>query len=375
MITMDRVRELAGERHRPVVTSCYIDVDGRRNPRAVDVERHLNTLRREVEQRLEEDRELLPHDYRTSVRSDLERIERFVNQDFDRSNTRGLAIFACSAEGFFEAVGLPFEVHDEVALDRRPRLRQLELGLAEQRTYGVALVDRERVRLFVADATGMREIGSKSERIGSRQEQGGWAGPRIQRHADEIGRRHLEEFAATTREVFREQPVDALIIGGTTEDIVEFRNQLDQDIAARVEGTVAAGTKAPPDEVREAVFAEIERLREERHRALLERLDAALAGGEPAARGLQEVIRALMEKRIEVLVVGDGFTRSGWRCTACDALSLQGGACPTCGGVMEEVDDIVEEVIVRAAGMEAQVERADRERAERFSQIAAILRW
>lgn len=375
MITMDRVRELAGEQHRPVVTTCYLDVDGRRNPRPVDCERHMANLRREVEERLGQANGDLPHDYRMSVRSDLERMERFVAEGFDRSTTRGLAFFACSAEGFFEVVELPFAVENEVALDRRPRLRQLELRLGEQQTCGVALVDRQRLRLLVADATGLHEIGAQEQHVGSWKEQGGWAGPRIQRHADEIARRHFEEFGQTLAEVFAALGVDAVLLAGTEDDLAEFREQLDPQWRERIAGTVSVGTTAPLDEVREAVLQAVERIAAERHEALLQRLDAAVAGEEPSAGGLQAVVDALLEKRLEVLVVSDNYTEPGWRCPACETLALRESACPACGTSMERLDDLVDEVVVRAAGLDARVARADPQRLQRFGQIAAILRW
>jgi peptide chain release factor subunit 1 len=374
---MERVRELAGERHRPVVTTCYVDVDGARNPRPVDRERHMANLRRELERRLEDEhgRGGLPHDYRTSVRSDLERMERYVSEELDRGGTRGLALFACSAEDFFEAVALPFAVHDEAALDTRPRLRQLELGLAEQRTWGVVLVDRQRLRLWVADATGLHSLGDRTEHVGSRQEQGGYAGPRIQRHADELARRNFEEFAAAVAYAFHDVDVDGLLVGATGDDLVAFLDELDRGVAERVAAHITVGTNAPDDEVRAAVARAAELLTEQRREEVLRRLEAALDGAEPAAAGLNAVVDALLEKRVEVVVVEDGYTASGFRCTSCDMLALEGGACPSCGAGMEDVDDMVDEVVTRALRENAAVLCAAPDRLRRFGHIAAQLRW
>ena len=60
MITMQRVRELAGQHHQPAVTSVYLDVDGRRNPRPIDVERHFKDMRKQIEERIESERDRPP---------------------------------------------------------------------------------------------------------------------------------------------------------------------------------------------------------------------------------------------------------------------------------------------------------------------------
>ena len=51
MISEDRVRELAGHRGSCVVTSCYLDVDGRQHPRHADYEAHLEHLLREAREK------------------------------------------------------------------------------------------------------------------------------------------------------------------------------------------------------------------------------------------------------------------------------------------------------------------------------------
>jgi peptide subunit release factor 1 (eRF1) len=372
---MDRVRELAGRRQEPVVTSLYLDVDGRHNPRPVDYQRHLTTLRKQVEERLEGDGEKPPHDYRMSVRGDLERIGSFVTEGFDRSNVRGLAFFACSAHDWFEVVELPFAVGDQAALDERPRVRQLELLLAEQRTYGMVLVDRRRVRVFRATPEAFEELTEKYEFVGSRKERGGPNGPGLQRHVDENSRRHYREFAGVIRDAFAQHPVDEIVVGATEEDFAEFRGELDRDLAERICRLVSIDTTAPPDEVRTAVNGVAEQRVEQRRSEVLDRFAAAVNGEEPAAAGLAQVIDALNMKRVELMLVSEGYVARGRRCPADGMLALEGEECPACGTPLEDVEDIVDEAVVRALEADAPVYRIPDDRLQRFGQIGAILRW
>jgi peptide subunit release factor 1 (eRF1) len=373
---MQRVRELAGQRHQPAVTSVYLDVDGRRNPRPIDVERHFKDMRKEIEERLEAEGPKPPHAYRMSVRGDLERMQRFVAEDFERQGpTRGLALFSCSHDRWFEVVEVPFDVHDQAALDERPRVRQLELVLAEQRVFGVVLVDRRRLRVFRASPDGFEALAERFEFVGSRHERGGWSGPGVQRHADEISRRHFREFGEAVHEVFRKHPVDEVLVGATEEDLAEFRVDLHPHVAERITATITATTSTPLEEVREEVAQVAEQRIEERRNAVLQRFTEAAAGAEPAATGLQQVVDALNEKRVEVLLVDSRLTASGRRCPRDDTLSLDARECPACGTAMVDVEDMVDEAATRALDLDAPVYSVPDDRLQRFGQIGAILRW
>jgi peptide chain release factor subunit 1 len=375
VITVERVRELAGQRHQPVVTSLYLDVDGRRNPRPVDYKRHLTTLRKQVEERIEGEAKP-PHAYRMSVRGDLERIRQFVCEDFDREGpVRGLALFSCSAERWFEVVELPFDVGDQAALDQRPRVRQLEMGLAEQRTYGVALVDRRRIRIFVSTPERFAEVGEKYEDLRSRAERGGWNGPKIQHHADEIAHRHFRDFAAVLRDTLAAHPVDELFVGATDEDLAEFSGELDHQVEPLITGRVNAGTTAPVEEIREATAHAVEERTRQRRAQLLDRLGAAVNGEEPAAVGLGPVLEALMMRRVELMLVDEDHTAPGRRCPKCETLALDAAECPACGTPTDAVEDMVDEAVVRALGEDAPAYGYDAEQMAGFRQIGAILRW
>ena len=82
VIAEDVIRSLVGFRgERAPVTSCYLDVDGRRYVRHQDLEHEVNVLLHDARSRANGD---------DSVRRDLHRIEELVKGGIDRSNTRGL---------------------------------------------------------------------------------------------------------------------------------------------------------------------------------------------------------------------------------------------------------------------------------------------
>src|SRR5947209_10006885 len=84
VISEDRVRALAGHRASTVVTSCYLDVDGRRHPRHADYETQLDHLMRQGRDRAA----AYGPEAARSVAADLDRMAAWVRSGFDRSRVR-----------------------------------------------------------------------------------------------------------------------------------------------------------------------------------------------------------------------------------------------------------------------------------------------
>ena len=81
VIAEDVIRTLVGFRgERAPVTSCYLDVDGRKYVRHQDLQHEVNVLLHDARTRANGD---------LSVRRDLHRIEELVKGGLDRSRTRG----------------------------------------------------------------------------------------------------------------------------------------------------------------------------------------------------------------------------------------------------------------------------------------------
>ena len=130
--------------------------------------------------------------------------------------------------------------------------------------------------------------------------------------------------------------------------------------------------------MRRAVASRIEEAGRAREDAALARLVEAFAGGPGrAASGLPEVLAAVHEQRVEILLVEAGFAEPGARCPTCGWLGAGGlAACPADGSATEPVGDLVEAAVERALTQAADV-RVLRDRAELAShgRIAAVLRF
>jgi peptide subunit release factor 1 (eRF1) len=376
VISEDRIRALAGHRGSAVVTSCYLDVDGRRHLRHSDYEAQLDHL---VRQGRDKAAGFGPEAAR-SVAADLDRIASWVRSGFDRSRVRGLAFFACSIDSFFEVVESPLPVRNGVVVNHTPHVRPLESLLQAYERFAVMLVDRQRARLFrfeLGELTEQTEVFDAVSRSGDQagHPAQGSRGAAVQRHNDEVAHRHLKHAAEVAFAELQQRPVDHLILGGPHEMVVELEGLLHPWIKDRVADRLAISATAGPDEVRQAALCVEAAVARRNEAALVDRLrDAVGAGGGVA--GLEPTLAALVGRRVELLLVSDGYETEGWRCRSCQYLGPLGRRCPVCANSMDLVDDVVEEAVEDALANKCRVQMV-RENADLdvLGRIGAILRF
>ena len=341
VLTEAAIRELAGIRGTIApITSCYLDVDGRRLVRHQDVEHELDGVLREARQRANGHK---------SVHEDLKRIEAFVRAGFDRHETRGLAIFACAASDIWEVIQLPKSVRSHLVINHAPAVGQLEAMLQEHEPIGVLLADKQRVQIYVFEMGRLidhselldelpRDYDSRGER-----ERGTPA-----HHLEELAHQHLRHAAQAAFDLWQQRGFHHLVIGAPDAIASQLEQNLHPYLQARCRGRIPLGVGAPFADVQraaEAVDVDMERTREAAH---VERLREAAASGRKGVVGLPGTLAALNEHRVERLVVSQDFAQEGWRCPDSDALLSVGPTNPANGVAMVRVVDVVEDAIDEA---------------------------
>ena len=351
-LTTDTVRSLAGYRGRNApVTSCYLDVDGRRFPRHQDYLHELDLLLRRT-------RAELNGDHSWSVARDLQRIENHVRGGLDRSRMRGLAFFSCSAEGFWEVIELPVRVSSQVVVESSPHVRQLESVLDEYERFGVLLADRQRARMLVFELGELIDRSEVFDEITHREDVKGHVlvKTRSAGQTNEVKHQHLRHAADVAFHVFQEQQFDHLVVGAPSDVAAELVACLHPYLRARVVERIAVPVTATDEQVR-TVALEVEREVERRkEKALVDRLRGAIGSGRRGASGLTATLEALVERRVEHLIVSQGFRSPGWHCRTCGYLGRVGRSCPLCRRSMEQTSDIVEHAIEEAVAQSCRVE-------------------
>jgi peptide subunit release factor 1 (eRF1) len=348
-ITDEAIRELAAFRSEDApVTTCYLDVDGRRRPSLAEVDQQLTHLLRQAHEHVDGD---------PSVAEDVKRFEAYVRSGIDRSRVRGLAMFSCSASSFFQAVELPVPVRDRLVVNATPAVAQLEAVLQEAEPVGVLLVDQQRARTFVFSLGELIEHGEQLDELPRDVDVPGHrdhGDP--SHHIEALVDRHLRAAADLAWSVFQDEGFSWLLLAGPDHLLPSVESHLHPYLAERLAGHLDLPSTATLDQVRSAVLDAEHHLERGRQHALVERLRAAVGTNDRGVAGIDGVLEALGDARVAHLVVSDGFAQSGWRCTSCGRLATVGKACPRCENTMTHLDDVVEEAVEDALASGSRVE-------------------
>lgn len=347
-ITQEDIRELAGYRgQHGMVTSCYLNVDGARHIRHQDVVRELDRVLRPARVRCNGDE---------SVAADLGKIEAHVRGGFDRSGTRGLAIFSCSADEYWRVVALPVPVHSQVVVNHTPVVRQLETVVDQHERFGLLLVDRQRARMFVFELGEVVEATGRFDQLPRGDDDDhSFTKDQARDHAAAVVHQHLRESAAAAFAVFQDQGFERLVIGAPDDLVAELESLLHPYLRERLAARCSIAPGATYEEIRRAaraVEADVERAKEAEAVAALREA----VGGRRGVAGMDATLMALVERRVETLLVSAGFAAPGWRCPSCRWIGRVGRACPVCAAEMDGVDDVIEEAVEEALGQSCRVE-------------------
>lgn len=347
-ITEDTLRTLTGFKARGApVTTCYLDVDGRRLLTQRDVEQELDGVLRQARGRA---------NGTAAVHADLDRIEGYVKGGFDRSRVRGLALFSCSSPEMFQVVPLPVRVRSRVVVNDQPAVGQLE-AIAEARArFGVLLVDRQRARMFVFE---LDELVEHTEQVGELPRDYDSRGERergdVDGHVDAMASQHVRNAAALAFSVFQRDGFEHMCIGVSDDIAGELEGALHAYLRERLVGRIAVTPQAAPAVVQKAVVALEEATERTREAQVVARLLDTVGAGGRAVTGLGPVLEAVNQRRVEHLIVSHEYEAEGWRCEETTALHAVRPHRED-GPPLRHIDDVVEEAIDDALAQGAKVE-------------------
>jgi peptide chain release factor subunit 1 len=376
-ITESLIRELAGLKgERAPVVSCYLDVDGRRFHRPHDYEVHLDAMMRRARRQLS-DASAPDRGVEALVEADLRRIESYVRGGIDRSHTRGLAVFACSASEVWRVIELPVPVRNRVVLNHTPYVRELESVIERYERFAVLLADRQRARLFLFELGQLVERQEQFDQLPRHDDDGGeWTKDHLAGHTAAAVSRHLKRAAAAAFAFYRDQGFDHLIVGAPEGIAGDLERELHPYLRERIAARLPVAVAARDDEIRAAALAVEDQVARSRQATAVERLRQAVGSGGPGVAGLAPVLRALVARRVHTLLVSEGYEEPGWRCRSCAYIGVRGRGCPVCNAEMDQVDDVIEEAVEEGLAQSCRLEMCrDNADLDVLGRVGALLRF
>jgi peptide chain release factor subunit 1 len=371
MLTWSLIEELetfdAGDRR---VLSAYLDLDATRRVR--------RSYRVAFDDLVKETRERLPE----PARGDLLREAASVQVWLEREELRGhgLAVFACAPRELWRAHVLPIRVPDYLAFEARPDIAPLLALMDENERYAVAVVDKERARLFTVFLGEIEESEGFTDLVPRKHDQGGSSQTRYQRHHEAHVSWHLKRVVQRLAELLRRRRFDRLILAGPQEATSELRHLLPRALAHRLVATIPAMVSSSEAEILQKT-REVERQveREVEERLIQQLLDVAGPAGR-SALGVAPTLDALWADMVQTLVVADGVHLVGSECQQCGRLEPGGvAACPACGTATRPVHDLFHRAMARALEQAGSVQVVHGAAARRLLEVGggmgALLRY
>jgi len=366
MLSENDLQELLGYQAQHPVLSLYLNTEPSQG--SADAYRlRLRGMLKEVH---------LPEDVRA--------VEQYFSHEFDWSG-RGVAVFSCAPEKFFRAYPLAVPVRERVRQGSQPFVKPLADLWDAYAGYGVVLVDKQGARLFFFHLGELREQeGTLGEAVRHAKRGGASAMPGRRggtagqtNYVEEVTERNMREAANFTVHFFAEKNVRRVLIGGSDENVAQFRSMLPKTWQSLVTGTFAMSMGAPSDEVQARAMQIGQQAELRREELMVQKIVTGTAKRRGGVLNIEATLAAVHEGRVQALVFQDGYRVAGYRCQGCGYVTaMETKACPYCGGEFGQIPDAVEMAVrkVMQDGGEVEVLHAV-PAVKGFDKIGALLRY
>jgi peptide chain release factor subunit 1 len=376
-LNRSKLRELADLRPDGAkVLSLYLNLDPSEfaSPQARSTE--IRSLLDEADRRLRNG-DQLSHDEKVHLREDLERVRQyFSSPGFSAKGARALAIFCSGPADVFEVIKLPRPVETGVAINDAPFIEPLT-DIAFAGSWAVFLVSRRMARILRGSREGLEEVACIVDDVHGWHDQGGWSQARYQRGIEKETTDHVKHAADVLFRRFKRTPFDGLLIGCPEEMCNDVEKRLHPYLQERSAGRIDVDVEnTSPDQVLEAAADRMEEYERSREREALDRLAERLGTGSRAAAGLDDVLDALNQRKVEILLFEQGLSAPGVVCPQCGWTGAEASSCPVDDSELEERDDIIESAVQLAITQSAEVIAVHHyDDLEGKGSIAAVLRF
>lgn len=321
MISSKHINELLGFKTPvPAVVSLYLDVDRQRSYRAQW--RHLQGKLSSL----------------PDLAEDFTLLDRFLEQEFDPAVFRGLAVFSSKRFGLWRACPLPQAVVNKLTVDAKPYLQPL-LSLTDQyHRFGVALVGPSKARFLEIFMGQIREYEEMAVAM------------------TKDFKNHLKVITDKLDGLARNQGFQRIIVGAAPDLAMTLVNHLHSSLQNNLILDSNLEPGMPAHQILESIMNSESEARKIRESVLVHHLLDS-ASDRMGVLGLEKTLAALQNGEVRLLLVRDGFTKIGRRCSGCGLLSLSGFKCPRCHQAMQAVFNLVGEMIEKALDLNTEIFR------------------
>ncbi len=355
MISRIELKELASHSERDAYfVSLFLNVD----PTQVKQEEwllHFKNLSRNAIN-------AMPNGDKTYVTPDIHKLEQYLTDRPDGLK-RGLAIISSTAKNFWWVYNSSLPFMSDLVVNRTPFIKPIAHQIDQYQRYLIALVAGDTVRLFIAGMGEIIEVTDIYHPSGSQNtlrdgHSGDMGEERAQHRKNNIRHILYRDAIHVIEKLLVKEEIKRIILLGTDSARGNFKETLSEPLLHKFVAEGHIDKAASESDVLEkslplmkVVEYKFERI------ALNELFDKAGALEGASAIGLKSVLDALQQGNVRKLYVMTHMVADGMSCSQCKALSeIIPGNCPWCGGKMETVPFIYDQVIQKALEQGARVD-------------------
>ncbi len=336
-----------------LVTSLYLNTDGSRYSKK-EIEVIFKDLIREKKSEFEKNKEF------SNVLEDIKKMEVYISQNLDIVKNKGIAIFSCSRENFWQVYELPVSPPNLFTIDKNPYIRPLLLIMLKLRRICTLIFDHRKAKIFkifgneiALNAEIYNETPKKIKVAGYH----GFDESRVSEYQENKIIEHYRKISDKLFEIYRSENFDLLFIGGKPQDINLFVEQLHPYLKKIYSGSFNLPIDAKEVDILRKSLELERKIEMEREKSIIEQIKTHSYSktSEMAVIGIKDTIRALNEANVSKLVLNIDFSYSGKYCQSCDFLALKEDKCPNCGANLVRTSNIIFKIIDVAMEKNAEV--------------------
>lgn len=314
-----------------------------------------------------------------SLLLDLEKISRFCKENINSNNQKGLAVFSCSKENFWQSFDLPSPPRNRLIFDQNPYVRPLSAILNEFRRICLLTIDRKESKWYELFMGELSELDHITGDVPSKVREGGWEGyesKRIERHIATHLHDYFKRSAQMTFDLFKKNNFDWLFLGCMDEYCKEFEPLLHPYLKERLKARLKSKPSDSPSKILSEASALEKKLKDEEESELLNRFISELEKGGLATSGLKNTLRSLNRGEVQTLLITRHSSKPGKSCPKCGFLFPDEIKCPSCQRKTEPLMDVIDEAVESALDKKSQVIHIDPpSKLSRYGNIGAYLRY
>ena len=315
-----------------------------------------------------------------SLHADLDRVLDLATSL--RGNTRGRAVFACSAQNFWKEYELPPHLGGtQIYLQPQFQLKPLAALLGAQPALCVVMLDRQRARFFDLRLDVLREHGAivhMLSRSASSYGYNGYEAGHAERRVSEEALQHFKAVSERLRTDFERGAWERLIVGCHDVNWPEFESHLHPYVKQRLIGRFSADVASvSSEEIRDHAGALLNHwITERASTKVSEALEFAKGNGRGVA-GLRRVLQALETGEVQTIFLTENYSARAVECPHCGHLDAHlVASCVACGRRTHELTDVCDAILPIAIRRNIELfYLKEHEGLDRAGNIAALLRF